>query len=283
MQNVLIPKSRRTKFAVKILIHDLTNIPLVSGVLFVRWHVRDAGIGSSEARGRTDKVPIKEHKAVWNYEWQIEKIRMVIDRDGMLQDKMVMFEVVSQHAGEKVELGTLQVNMAEYVKEESTGRRYLLQNSKINSTLKIQFIFKQLSGDSNFATPPLTSGQVFVGITGVIADQKDNEALLVPSALTVSEQSTPSLYRKTLTASWQRQDGELTAEECVEDIFAGGDGWSKDSNGISKGRHLIANLRKEEDIGGTVPGAGVAYKRKNGEVMGWAERDNLRSWKYVSS
>ncbi|KAI4122774.1 MAG: hypothetical protein LQ338_005614 [Usnochroma carphineum] len=35
------------------------------------------------------------------------------------------------------------------------------------------------------------------------------------------------MYRRTLAASWAAQDGELPADECVEDIFAGGDGWGK--------------------------------------------------------
>jgi hypothetical protein len=33
------------------------------------------------------------------------------------------------------------------------------------------------------------------------------------------------MYRRTLTASWAAQPGELTADQCIEDIFAGGDGW----------------------------------------------------------
>lgn len=32
-------------------------------------------------------------------------------------------------------------------------------------------------------------------------------------------------YRRNLAASWVAQPGELKADDCVEDIFAGGDGW----------------------------------------------------------
>lgn len=38
------------------------------------------------------------------------------------------------------------------------------------------------------------------------------------------------MYRRALAASWGAQAGELPADECIEDIFAGGDGWSKKSN-----------------------------------------------------
>ena len=33
------------------------------------------------------------------------------------------------------------------------------------------------------------------------------------------------MYRKTLAAYWSAQPGELKADECIEDIVAGGDGW----------------------------------------------------------
>lgn len=38
------------------------------------------------------------------------------------------------------------------------------------------------------------------------------------------------MYRRTLAASWMCQAGALPADQCIEDIFAGGDGWkSKDA------------------------------------------------------
>lgn len=33
------------------------------------------------------------------------------------------------------------------------------------------------------------------------------------------------MYRRTLAAYWAAQPGELKADECIEDIFAGGTGW----------------------------------------------------------
>jgi hypothetical protein len=33
------------------------------------------------------------------------------------------------------------------------------------------------------------------------------------------------MYRRTLAAYWSAQPGEFKADECIEDIFAGGDGW----------------------------------------------------------
>ena len=41
------------------------------------------------------------------------------------------------------------------------------------------------------------------------------------------------MYRRTLAASWTCQMGELPADECIENIFAGGDGWGKYRSGAS--------------------------------------------------
>ena len=38
------------------------------------------------------------------------------------------------------------------------------------------------------------------------------------------------MYRRNLAAFWTAQPGELKADECIEDIFAGGDGWAKNND-----------------------------------------------------
>ena len=43
------------------------------------------------------------------------------------------------------------------------------------------------------------------------------------------------IYRRTLAATWNAQVGELPADKCIEDIFAGGDGWAKDKGGNAGG------------------------------------------------
>ena len=35
------------------------------------------------------------------------------------------------------------------------------------------------------------------------------------------------MYRRALAASWAAQPGELAADQCIEDIFNGGDGWKE--------------------------------------------------------
>lgn len=53
--------------------------------------------------------------------------------------------------------------------QEGIVRRYLMQDSKINSTLKIGILMVQVDGDRNFAAPSLKTAPVFGGIAGFMA------------------------------------------------------------------------------------------------------------------
>jgi len=56
--------------------------------------------------------------------------------------------------------------------EEGVVRRYLMQDSKINSTLKIGIAMKQVDGERNFVAPPLKTAPVFGGIAGIVAGEQ---------------------------------------------------------------------------------------------------------------
>lgn len=53
-------------------------------------------------------------------------------------------------------LGRVRLNLAEFVDksddEEGIVRRYLMQDSKVNSTLRVGVIMRQVEGDKNFVT-----------------------------------------------------------------------------------------------------------------------------------
>ncbi|KAK3365183.1 N-terminal C2 in EEIG1 and EHBP1 proteins-domain-containing protein [Lasiosphaeria ovina] len=112
-------------------------------------------------------------------------------------------------------------------------RRYLMQESKINSTLKVSILMVQVDGDRNYVAPPLKTAPVFGGIAGFVA----NDALEpVDAGANAGQVPSPGnksgdafelqdVYRRALAASWACQPGELPADQCIEDIFAGGDGF----------------------------------------------------------
>ncbi|KAF2264908.1 hypothetical protein CC78DRAFT_532783 [Lojkania enalia] len=235
-----VPKNRRPKFELSMRIIDLNNVPLVTGTSFIKWHLPHST--SAEHRGRTGKQPIKDHKVFYDYAITVP-LKLTVDKNGMLQESWIEFEVIQEYSaggkGERITLGFVRINLAEYVEASEASsvegeeigitRRYLMQESKINSTLKICIYMKQIEGDKNFIAPPLKTAQVFSGIAGIVSGEQgdSDEAGAVPSLSTKSRETgeLQDMYRRTLAAYWSAQPGELKADECIEDIFAGGDGW----------------------------------------------------------
>jgi hypothetical protein len=219
----------------------LTNVPLVCGTATVRWHLPSSN--AAEHRGRTDKAAIVEHKATWDYCRDIP-VRLTIDKTGMLQECALHFEVVQDFheggRGGRVHLGNVKLNLAEYARlpedaitenedegdEGGITRRYLLQDSKVNSTLKIGIKMKQTEGDTNFIAPPLKSAMVIGGIAGVLSTETGGEGDEIPSITTKTRELSESqdIYRRTLAATWACHAGELPPDKLIEDLFAGGDG-----------------------------------------------------------
>lgn len=147
--------------------------------------------------------------------------------------------------------------------EDGVIRRYLMADSKINSTLKIGVLMIQQDGERNFVAPALKTAPVFGGIAGMTnnssssthpaagdfgmhfqdahtdhaeftLDNNNNNNSSSNAAgvsLTKSRDAYESqdVYRRALAASWASQPGELAADECIEDIFGGGDGFGPDA------------------------------------------------------
>jgi hypothetical protein len=179
---------------------------------------------------------------MYNYDITLP-VRLTVDKNGVLQESFIELEVVQEYAGsgrgERITLGNVKLNLAEYVEQSELAaaegddpgvtRRYLMQNSKINSTLKLGIYMRQTEGDKNFIAPALKTAQVFSGIAGIMAgEQAELEDSGSAPTLTSKSRDASELqdmYRRTLAAYWSAQPGELKADECIEDIFAGGDGW----------------------------------------------------------
>ena len=110
---------------------------------------------------------------------------------------------------------------------------------------------KQTEGDRNFVAPPLRTAPVFGGIAGIMtAEQGDtDDGSSVPSMSYKARESgkLQDMYRRTLAASWAAQAGELPADKCIEDIFAGGDGWGEEQGGAATSSPRMAGGSTEED------------------------------------
>lgn len=161
---------------------DLNNVPLVNGASFIKWHLSHSA--AAEHRGRTESCPVRDHKVTYNYDISIP-IRLTVDKNGMLQESFIEFEVIQEYAGagrERITLGHVKLNLAEYVEQSDmppaagddpgVTRRYLMQDSKINSTLKLGIYMRQTEGDKSFIAPALKTAQVFSGIAGIMAGEQ---------------------------------------------------------------------------------------------------------------
>ncbi|THC97009.1 hypothetical protein EYZ11_003513 [Aspergillus tanneri] len=150
-----VPKNRRASWNSII---DLNNVPLVNGTAYVKWRLPSSS--ATENHGQTDKAVILDHRAYWNYEKTLQ-VRLTIDRSQTLHECDVHFEIIQEFESggigdNKNVLGKIRLNLAEYVEksddQEGVVRRYLMQESKINSTLKVAIAMRQVEGDRNFTT-----------------------------------------------------------------------------------------------------------------------------------
>jgi len=301
MSSAFVSKSRRVRFDLTIRVIDLNNVPLVSGTSFIKWHLPSST--AAEHRGRTEKCAIRDHRVAYDYDKRIP-VRLTVGKDGMLQECQVHFEILQEYGaggrGERIRLGDVKLNLAEYVEasdhptspggatsgqgDEGVVRRYLMQESKINSTLKLGIQMRHLEGTKDYYAPPLRTAPVFGGIAGIIHSSEPTasttrigvggggvDTASPDAAAEGQDTSLPNLssrnkevgemqdmYRRTLAAFWASQPGELRADECIEDIFSGGDGWGK--NGRPDNTETKADQRKSASAFTTSsrPGSGTS-------------------------
>ena len=198
-----------------------------------------------------------------------------------------------------------------------------MRDSKINSTLKVGIYMKHTEGTRDYYAPPLKTAPVFGGIAGIISssepassshglashtngDQAHADHADLPNLSASSRElgEMQDTYRRTLAAYWASQPGELKADECIEDIFAGGDGWAKGGapqsveHVVPAGSGTSTPVPDEEDsrkerqghrrrsgLGMTARTFGGFNDRKHrtprkapGELDEFEVRENLRSW-----
>ncbi|RLL96625.1 hypothetical protein CFD26_100838 [Aspergillus turcosus] len=254
--NAVFRRTGGFEFILRII--DLNNVPLVSGTAFVKWRLPSSS--TAEHHGHTDKAIIIDHRAYWNYEKTLQ-VRLTIDRNQTLHECELVLEIIQEFGsgghGDKNLLGRIKLNLAEYVDksddEEGIVRRYLMQDSKVNSTLRVGIVMRQIDGDRNFTTPPLRSAAVFAGIAGVVSsEQADHDDLgRLPSINTQSREvaDMQDMYRRTLAASWMSGTDDIPADKLIEDLFATGT-CGNDENPAARSRKTAENnneLRPDRD------------------------------------
>lgn len=225
--------STRPKFYVELRIYRLAHIPMSTGQVHVKWFVKDSA--KPDARGKTPEAVITDHKAEWDYS-ATTKARIRVGSDGYLKPAYLVFEVVWDQGGSgRVNMGKVELNISEQVGRGRTGDRdpvmkVLLRDSRVNSVLHVEMKPVQYKGTTEYRVPDLTTPQLFGDITGVINEQRTRAAERNSDRSSESRDhaSISRLYHRTFAVVWDTRPGDLDPESCIEDIFAGGDGFSHD-------------------------------------------------------
>lgn len=96
-----------------------------------------------------NRIPIKDHQVTWNHPINT-MVQLVINKQQILGDCELKLEIY-QKGGK--EIGSLLINLSEYAGLGVTTERYLLQNCKFNSTIKVIGALKLITKlDSHCAT-----------------------------------------------------------------------------------------------------------------------------------
>ncbi|KAI9352512.1 EEIG1/EHBP1 N-terminal domain-containing protein, partial [Zopfochytrium polystomum] len=134
------PTPQKLVFQVECVILDLINIPYVSGFYFAKWRLRSSG-----AKGLTQRATVSDHVVTWNSSAVFEA-GMYVGKDNVLQQCELQIQEVNGGKSSE-DVGSAVINLAECAGSRTTSRRLLLQDSRVNSVLRVTVNMKLLKGD----------------------------------------------------------------------------------------------------------------------------------------
>ncbi|KAG2202285.1 hypothetical protein INT47_010733 [Mucor saturninus] len=208
--HLFISKSRKVTFELSLILRDLVNVPLVSGYYYVNWKLKNA----THTTGSTARIPIKDHQVTWNHPINT-MVQLVVNKQQILGNCELKLEIY-QKGGK--EIGSLLINLSEYAGSGVTTERYLLQNCKFNSTIKLSLRLNIKADPVNnvitqFQNPPLSRQQIFKDIPTIVRQTSKSS----PPPLIRRSESAMSLpkYCKINTTSQDPSPADL-----VEQLFA---------------------------------------------------------------
>ncbi|KAJ3224972.1 hypothetical protein HK099_007601 [Clydaea vesicula] len=135
-----ISANRKVTFEIEITIHDLDNLPYISGLFFCKWKGKNLS-------GSTRRETVgKDHTVRWDHKLATNST-LIIGKDGYLQPNELTLTFRQVTNGIKNEnIGQVAVNLSEFAGARSTQRKYLLNHSKVNSFLRITVSMKLIKG-----------------------------------------------------------------------------------------------------------------------------------------
>lgn len=141
---------------------------------------------STEARGRTPYVPLREHNVKWDHNVRIGSVQIGIARDAThMLSPCELKLIVEQRSynpspatpqtqtsfrSESSRFGSLTLNLSAYADRGPITRRYLLRESKTNATLQLTLSVVRLPSNKDvlYKVPELQGGEIMVGVSALL-------------------------------------------------------------------------------------------------------------------
>jgi len=149
-----------------------------------------------------NRVPIRDHTVQWSFSFQ-NTAEFVVGKDGVLLPFELRLDVLQElHGGRDTDIiGNLVLNLSEYVGHDAKSRRYLLQDSKVNSMLKLSILLKQRNMDVEFTVPPMKKPLIMADVSTMIVERENITARLqLPlgssSSITAGSASSESSHQR---------------------------------------------------------------------------------------
>ncbi|PVV04959.1 hypothetical protein BB560_000525 [Smittium megazygosporum] len=143
-----LSNARNVQFDFNIKFESLDNITLINNLFYLKWNLA----GSS---GSTENLPVSGHSVKLDINLN-SKLKIPHDRAKRLTHCNLSVRVgMIKSNNKKARFGDLVVNLSEYARFNDTSRRFILQNCKVNATLKISISATQIAGITDFITPAL--------------------------------------------------------------------------------------------------------------------------------
>lgn len=144
VSNLLLPKSKRLKYKVTLLVHEIENVPLVSGQFYLK--VKLPFHASPLAKGKKNFLksklyPLENHTVAVEWELQFES-NLVREHD-TIKPSLITISIKKKDketskSSERV--GSVDIDLAQFAPHKISSVRRLLKNCKMNSILKVPFI-----------------------------------------------------------------------------------------------------------------------------------------------
>ncbi|KAH8827141.1 hypothetical protein DL96DRAFT_1556280 [Flagelloscypha sp. PMI_526] len=187
----------------------------------------------SRPRGITPFRPLRDHSVTWEHTLD-SIVKMDVDRDSkdLLSSYLklsVMQEVIpgDLDAPQNPKLGELHLNLAEYAGAGPNGdgknggatsvnrvtRRYLLEQSKTNATLKLTLEMERISGEMDFIPPPLPKDQIFAGVGALLENEVYQERPEALDYFVPANSRPPAMGSRTVSKSSTKSSSSRSSEQ----------------------------------------------------------------------